>query len=129
MADSKQGRAAGAPAMTDEELQDLVASTDTGARHPAGAVGYLVAGVALAWSLFQLYIASPLPFMLSTATGLSLTLNAAESRSIHLAFALFLAYTAYPAFRSSPRDRIPIVDWVLALAAAACALYIFWFYR
>ncbi len=129
MADSKQARAAGAPAMTDEELQDLVASTDTGARDPAGAVGYVVAGVALAWSLFQLYIASPLPFIMSTATGLSLTLNAAESRSIHLAFALFLAYTAYPAFRSSPRDRIPIVDWVLALAAAACALYIFWFYR
>ena len=129
MADNKQAPAANAQGLSDTELQDLVASTDTGARDPAGMAGYLVAGVALTWSLFQLYIASPLPFMLSTATGLSLTLNAAEARSIHLAFALFLAYTAYPAFKSSPRNRIPIADWVLALGAAACALYIFWFYR
>ncbi len=111
------------------ELDDLVASTDTGARNPPGSVGRMIAGVALLWSIFQLYIASPLPFMLSSATGLSLVLNATEIRSIHLAFALFLAYTAYPAFARSPRDRIPLLDWVLAIAAALASLYIFFFYR
>ena len=54
----------GAPrAATAEELQNLVAAADTGARNPAGAAGMAVAGLALAWSLFQLYIASPFPFL------------------------------------------------------------------
>ena len=114
---------------TQQELDDLVAATDTGARNPAGAVGKLLTGVALAWSIFQLYIASPLPYTLSAATGLSFVLNAIEIRSIHLAFALFLAFMAYPAFRSSPRDRVPLIDWVLAIAATMSALYIYIFYR
>lgn len=129
MVESRKPDGAASPGLSDGELQDLVAATDTGARDPAGISGYILAGLALCWSLFQLYIASPLPFLLSSATGLSLTLNAAEARSIHLAFALLLAYTAYPAFRASPRARIPVADWVLAIAAAGCALYIFWFYR
>jgi TRAP transporter 4TM/12TM fusion protein len=121
--------AKGNQALSEAELQDLVASTDTGARNPTGFTGRLIAGVALAWALFQLYIASPLPFILSSATGLPLVFNDQQNRAIHLAFALFLAYSAYPAFRSSPRDRLPLVDWVLALAAAGCALYIFVNYR
>ena len=39
----------------DEELQDLVASTDTGARNPGGSVAKLMAGIALIWSVFQLW--------------------------------------------------------------------------
>jgi TRAP transporter 4TM/12TM fusion protein len=116
-------------AMSDDQLQDLVASADTGARSPIGPAGTIIAGVALLWSLFQLYIASPLPYTLSSLTGLGLVLNDAQSRAIHLAFGLFLAYMAFPALGSSPRDRIPLQDWVLAIAAACCALYIFVFYR
>lgn len=115
--------------LSDAELQDLVAASDTGARDPAGFAAYVIAGVALCWSLFQLYIASPLPFTLSSMTGLPLVFNDTQTRSIHLAFGIFLAYTAYPAFASSPRDRIPLLDWVLALLAAFAALYIFIFYR
>ena len=116
-------------AMSDDQLQDLVASADTGARNPTGMAGMIIAGVALAWSLFQLYIASPLPYTLSSLTGLGLVLNDAQARAIHLAFGLFLAFMAFPALGSSPRDRIPVQDWVLAIAAAGCALYIFVFYR
>ncbi|MCV0394808.1 MAG: TRAP transporter permease [Rhizobiaceae bacterium] len=115
--------------LSDAELQDLVAAADTGARNPAGTAGWIIAGVALCWSLFQLYIASPLPFIFSSATGLSLVLNDTQARSIHLAFGLFLAFMAYPAFSRSPRDRIPLLDWVLAIAAAFAALYIFIYYR
>ncbi len=125
--EAKPGQAS--PGMRGEELQDLVASADTGARSPAGLAGTIVAGVALAWSLFQLYIASPLPYSLSSLTGLQLVLNDAQSRSIHLAFGLFLAYMAFPAFARSPRDRIPLLDWALAIAAALCALYVFIYYR
>ncbi|WP_173932467.1 TRAP transporter permease [Chelativorans sp. Marseille-P2723] len=116
-------------ALSPDELQDLVASSDTGARNPAGLTSYVIAGVALCWSLFQLYIASPLPFTFSTLTRLPLVLNDTQIRSIHLAFGLLLAFLAYPAFAKSPRDRVPILDWVLAITAAFCALYIFIFYR
>ena len=47
----------------DQVVQDIVASSETGARHPAGWVGKFILLVALLWSLFQLWIASPLPFM------------------------------------------------------------------
>ncbi len=108
----------------DAALQELVAQSDTGARHPAGAAGQLLLWVAIAWSLFQLWYASPLPFMLNV-----LVLNDTEARAIHLAFALFLAFTAYPALKRSPRDHVPIQDWVMALIAAFTAAYLYLFYH
>ena len=112
--------------LSEAELEDLVASSDTGARSVAGPIGKLIAGTALVWSLFQLWIASPLPFMVG---GLIPVLNSTHTRSIHLAFAVFLAFMAFPAIKSSPRDRIPIQDWVLALLGAFCAAYLFLFYN
>ncbi|MCB1927947.1 MAG: TRAP transporter permease [Rhodocyclaceae bacterium] len=108
---------------TDRELQEMVAQSDSGARHPAGLPGRLLFGTAVVWSLFQLWVASPLPFLVGIGV-----FNDTEVRSIHLAFALSLAYTAYPAFASSPRERIPIADWVMAIVAAASAAYIYLFY-
>ncbi len=105
-------------------MEDMVASSDTGARKPAGMPGKLLVSIAAAWSLFQLWIASPVPFILGFGV-----FSATESRSIHLAFALFLAYMAYPALKRSPRDRIPIQDWVLAATAAFCGAYMFMFYE
>ncbi|MCG6658212.1 TRAP transporter permease [Halomonas campisalis] len=107
----------------DVDLEDMVASSDSGARKPLGAPGKLLVGIAAAWSLFQLWIASPLPYMFRFGV-----FNATEARSIHLAFAMLLAFMAYPALKRSPRDRIPIQDWVLALVGAFCAAYIFLFY-
>ena len=105
------------------ELEDLVASTDTGGRNPANRqVAMLIAGVALAWSLFQIWIASPLPYSLGIGV-----FSSREARPIHLAFALFLAYLVFPAFRNSPRRSVPIADWALAIGATACALYLFVF--
>ncbi|HEX7075760.1 MAG TPA: TRAP transporter permease [Hyphomicrobiaceae bacterium] len=87
-------------------------------------VAKLLVGVAIAWSLFQLWYASPLPFIFGVGI-----LNDTEARSVHLGFALFLAYTFYPALRSSPRQRIPYLDWALALAGAFAGSYLFLFYR
>ena len=106
------------------DLEDMVASSDSGSRNPLGAPGKLLVGVAAAWSLFQLWIASPLPFMAGVGV-----FNATEARSIHLAFALFLAFMAYPATKRSPRDRIPLQDWVLAILAASAGAYMFVFYE
>ncbi|AKO53364.1 C4-dicarboxylate ABC transporter [Marinobacter psychrophilus] len=112
------------PRDSSADLEDMVASSDSGARKPAGMPGKLLVSIAATWSLFQLWIASPVPFILGFGV-----FSATESRSIHLAFALFLAYMAYPAFKRSPRDRIPIQDWVLATLAAFCGAYMFIFYE
>ena len=50
-------------------------------------------------------------------------------RSGDLAFALLLAFLAYPAFRTSPRDRVPLLDWGLALVGAFAASYMYVFYE
>lgn len=109
--------------ITDQELQEMVAQVDTGARHPTGNVGKLLFGIPLTWSLFQLWYASPLPFALGFGV-----FNDTEARAIHLAFALFLAFTAYPALKSSPRTEIPWQDWLFALAGSFSAAYIYLFY-
>jgi TRAP transporter 4TM/12TM fusion protein len=106
------------------DVNQLVAESDSGGRAPGPAVHRLIVGVCLAWSLFQLWIASPLPFTLGIGV-----FNDTQSRAIHLSFAVFLAYLAYPAFARSPRDRVPALDWVFALVGAACASYLFLFYR
>ena len=49
------------PQATNAELEAMIAATDTGARSPAGNVGKLIVITAFFWSLFQLWIASPLP--------------------------------------------------------------------
>lgn len=106
-----------------EALQQLVADNDTGGRKPTGATAAFIFGVALLWALFQFWYASPLPF----ALGFGI-LNDTEARAIHLAFALFLAFLAWPAFRFSARDHVPLVDWGLALVAAFAGAYLMLFY-
>ncbi|WP_368199049.1 TRAP transporter permease [Aeromonas sp. R7-4] len=102
--------------------EELIAQ-DVGARLPVGAMSWIIAGLALVWSLFQLWIASPLPFSLGVGV-----LNDTETRSIHLAFAILLAYLVFPALRTSPRDRVPLADIALGLVGAAVASYLFVMY-
>jgi len=106
------------------DLQELVAEADTGGRKPKGIPAAMLFLVPLAWSLFQLWYASPLPFIFGI-----FILNDTEARAIHLAFALFLTFTAYPAFKRSPRSHIPLIDWAFALVGAFCGAYLFLFYR
>ncbi|WP_394248718.1 TRAP transporter permease [Vibrio profundi] len=105
------------------DVQEMVAQADTGARSPKGIQGRILWFVPLCWSLFQLWYASPLPFIFDFAV-----LNDTQARAIHLTFAIFLAFTAYPALKNSPRDHIPAMDWVLALAGSFSAAYIYIFY-
>ncbi len=111
--------------MHDKQLstEELIAQ-DVGARTPLGPMAKAIAALALLWSLFQLWIASPLPFVFGIGV-----LNDTETRAIHLAFALLLAFLAYPAFKRSPRDRVPMTDVALGLVAAASAAYLFVFYQ
>lgn len=111
-----------------EELQDLVIENDTGARNPSGLSAQILFVAALSWSLFQLWIASPLPFSLGAALHIPV-LDSTKARYIHLGFALFLALLAYPAASHSPRNRIPLHDWFFALVASFSALYMYIFYE
>ena len=103
---------------------DLVAQVDTGSRAPDGWQGRFIIGLAFVWALFQLYISSNIPFLLTDVTGLYVIVNTDQARFIHLAFAMFLAALAFPLFKSSPRRRIPWYDWALAALGAASCLYL-----
>ncbi len=110
--------------MTDADK--LVADVDTGARNPAGWQAKLIPVICFLWALYQLYIASPVPSMLSTALGVDFFQfigNLSISRKIHLAFALVLATLAFPLFKSSSRTSIPWYDWVMLGIGVLAMLY------
>jgi len=109
--------------LSEEELQELVASSDAGSRDPAGSIGLLLAIVAVVWSLFQVVLASPLSNYILPGSLIN------NSRQVHLAFAIFLGFMAYPALKSSPRHFIPIQDWVMGLFGVFTALYGYFFYQ
>ncbi|HAJ21448.1 MAG TPA: C4-dicarboxylate ABC transporter, partial [Rhodospirillaceae bacterium] len=107
--------------LSQSELDDLVASNDTGGRAPTNQTLVLaMATIALLWSLFQVWIASPIPYEIGFGA-----FSSKDARAIHLTFALILAFMAYPAFKSSPRSYIPITDWIIMFLGASCAFYYF----
>jgi TRAP transporter 4TM/12TM fusion protein len=101
----------------DADVQALVAQADTGARRPTGIHARILYTVALCWSLFQIWIASPLPFVLHIGV-----FPDTQARSIHLAFAIFLAYTAYPALLQTARRPLRLAGWLYALATVGALL-------
>ena len=107
----------------EQDAKAMVAAVDTGARSPDGIPAQVLWYVPLAWAGFQLWLASPLPYLLRIGI-----FNSTEARSVHLTFAIFLAFLAFPAFKRSPRDHIPVQDWIIALVAAFCAGYQFLFF-
>ncbi|PID46945.1 MAG: C4-dicarboxylate ABC transporter [Proteobacteria bacterium] len=111
------------PTTQTPDLDDFT-SIDSGSRDAVGTAGLIVALLAFTWSCFQLYISSGVPYWLSENMGINLVFNSSESRVIHLAFAMALTMLSYPLFKSSSRKKIPIYDWVLAVAGAICCLYL-----
>jgi TRAP transporter 4TM/12TM fusion protein len=111
-------------AATREQLETMVAEADTGGRKPTGFAKRFLLATALCWALFQLWYASPLPYMFNVGV-----FNDGQARVIHLSFAFILAFSTFPAFKSSPRNRIPIYDIVLAALGVIAACYLIVFYR
>lgn len=103
---------------------ELVAEADTGGRRPEGIVAQLIIYTALAWSIFQVWYPSPLPFTLNFGV-----FNETQAKVIHLAFAIFLAFMAFPATSRSPKRYVPFYDWVLAILAAGSVMYLYVFYQ
>jgi TRAP transporter 4TM/12TM fusion protein len=80
----------------------------------------LVATIAIIWSLFQLWYASPFPFLLNFGMFKGL-----PARAIHLGFALTLAFLIYPFSKGS---KITILDIILSFIGAFSCLYIYFYY-
>ena len=113
----------GSRGLSPHEIQDLVIESDTGSRNPKNRyVAFMLIAIAFVWSLFQIYIASPFSLM-----G-AIKLDAVKSRYVHLAFAIFLAFLAYPCFRRSPRGYIPLLDQLFAFFAVCSVVYLLVFY-
>ncbi len=114
-----------------QALIEKVLAAESGARDPEGFTKRLIVYLAVAWSLFQLWISSPVPFWVSAAVPALqkfVMFNDTMARSIHLSFAIFLVYLAYPLWKKSPRSYVPVYDWVFAFVAAFCASYLFIFH-
>ena len=81
---------------------------------------YIVGTIAVSWALFQLAIAGF--FVLDSTTV----------RAIHLAFGMALLFLLNPCIRRptkllsflSVKNRIPVIDYIMAAAGALCALYL-----
>jgi TRAP transporter 4TM/12TM fusion protein len=100
-------------------VEDLL-KTETGTRNLLGFQHKLVITLLIAWSAFQLWYASPLPFILNFGT-----LNEDQAKFIHLSFAIFLTFSLFPAGRNSDRSRISLLDLLLALGGAVACMYLF----
>ncbi len=80
----------------------------------------VVAAIAIIWSLFQLWYASPFPFMLNFGMFKGL-----PARAIHLGFALTLAFLIFPI---SKGKKISFFDILISLIGGFSCLYIYFFY-
>ena len=80
----------------------------------------VVVAIAIIWTLFQLWYASPFPFMFDIGMFRGL-----PARAIHLGFALTLTFLIFPISKSK---KISIIDILISLVAAFCCLYIYFFY-
>jgi len=80
----------------------------------------VVAAIAIIWSLFQLWYASPFPFMFNFGMFKGL-----PARAIHLGFALCLAFLIYPI---SKKKKISLIDIIISFLGTFSCLYIYFFY-
>ena len=96
------------------DFDEIIAKYDreSAYRKLAGFAGRFIAVVAILFSLFHLY------------TAFAGVLPAQIQRSIHLTFALVLAYLLYPAKSSMPRNKLHWSDICLAALGAIVGLYI-----
>jgi len=95
-------------------LKDLESKLIT-QRQLSGKVGALVTITAVSFSLMGLW---------TNSFGAILAIR---QIGLFVGFLLFLIFLLYPATKNSPKDKVTIIDWVLAILGAAGGLYTFFF--
>ena len=92
---------------------------ETGNRNPNSIfVKNILLYTALTWSLFQLYVSSPLVLEITP------WMNADVVKRVHVSFAGFLAFMTYPAFKKSSRTLVPWTDWIMGLLLVLSCIYL-----
>jgi TRAP transporter 4TM/12TM fusion protein len=105
---------------TDSKIENKISEDLSPTRNLTGIHLKIVTTIAIIWSLFQLWYASPFPFMFDFGMFKGL-----PARAIHLGFALTLTFLIFPIFKEK---KISIIDILISLIAAFCCLYIYFFY-
>ena len=103
-----------------EEIDRKIAEIEYAGRKTGPTLGLIVGTLAVLWSLFQLWIASPLPFVF----GFGIIVDV-PARGIHLAFGLLLAFLLFPISRRMIERRISALDIAFALIGCFAALWVF----
>ncbi len=103
-----------------EKIKDKINEDLSPTKNLTGIHLKVVAAIAIIWSLFQLWYASPFPFIFNIGMFKGL-----PARAIHLGFALTLAFLIYPI---SKGKKISIIDIIISFIGAFSCLYIYFFY-
>jgi TRAP transporter 4TM/12TM fusion protein len=102
------------------KIKDKISEDLSPTRNLSGIHLKIVSSIAILWTFFQLWIASPFPFIFNFGM-----FNGLPARAIHLGFALTLTFLIYPISRGK---KLSIIDILISLASAFCCLYIYFFY-
>ena len=105
---------------TDTNIESKIHEDLSPTRNLTGLHLKIVVTIAIIWSLFQLWYASPFPFWFNIGMFKGL-----PARAIHLGFALLLAFLIFP---FSKNKKISIIDILISIIGAFCCLYIYFFY-
>ena len=105
---------------TQSKIVDKISEDLSPTRNLSGLHLKIVFGIAILWTFFQLWYASPFPFWFNIGMFKGL-----PARAIHLGFALTLTFLIFPVARGK---KISIYDILIGLTAAFCCLYIYIFY-
>ena len=103
-----------------KEVKDKINEDLSPTKNLTGLHLKIVASIAIIWSLFQLWYASPFPFIFNFGMFKGL-----PARAIHLGFALTLVFLIYPI---SKGNKISIFDILISFIGAFSCFYIYFFY-
>ncbi len=102
------------------KIKDKISEDLSPTKNLSGLHLKVVFSIAILWTLFQLWFASPFPFWFNIGMFKGL-----PARAIHLGFALTLTFLIFPISRGK---KISTLDILISLIAAFCCLYIYFFY-
>ena len=103
-----------------EKVKDKINEDLSPTKNLTGLHLKIVAAIAIIWSLFQLWYASPFPFIFNFGMFKGL-----PARAIHLGFALTLAFLIYPFAKGK---KISVFDILISFVGAFSCFYIYFFY-
>ena len=97
---------------TQNKIKDKIQEDISPTRNLSGIHLKIVFGIAILWTFFQLWYASPFPFWFNFGMFKGL-----PARAIHLGFALTLTFLIFPMVRGK---RISFFDILLSVTGAFC---------